>query len=539
MPRVADRVRLGADPHVAAAGHRDRGRGELHVREQHDVVDADVDLVARHLPDDARRAVAVGAMDGRADRGKECRIVRRNVLAVESVRILLGDERGREATFREPRMPHQRRLEHDVGRDAADHERVQRLRHPRDRLAAARRVHDELRDHRVVVHRDLAALVHAGVDAHAARHLLRRPVAHQASHRRQEPPQRILGVDAALDRPSVALDVGLRERQLLAGRDPDHPLDEVEPGDHLGDRMLDLQPRVHLEEVEAAVLADDELHGARRLVGDRARERHRLLAHRAARVVVEERRRRLLDHLLVAALDRALALPQVHEVAVRVAQHLDLDVARLLDVLLDEDAVVAEARLRLGAAGGEAFARLAVVVRDAQALAAAAGGRLDHHRIADVARDAHGLVGVLDDVGVAGDRRDLRLLRELLRRDLVAHRRDRRVLRADEHDARRLELARERLVLRQEPVARMHGLRAGRLARGDDLVHREVRLARRRRADADRLVGQLDVPGVAVRLGVHGDGRDAHAARGPDDAAGDLAAVGNQDLLEHGVTQSP
>ena len=37
-----------------------------------------------------------------------------------------------------------------------------------------------------------------------------------------------------------------------------------------------------------------------------------------------------------------------------------------------------------------------VVVRDAQALAAAAGGRLDHHRIADVARDRTACVGVGD-----------------------------------------------------------------------------------------------------------------------------------------------
>jgi hypothetical protein len=63
----------------------------------------------------------------------------------------------------------------------------------------------------------------------------------------------------------------------------------------------------------------------------------------AARGLADEGRRRLLDHLLVAALDRAFALMQVHHVAVRIAQHLDLDVARALDELLDEHPVVAEA----------------------------------------------------------------------------------------------------------------------------------------------------------------------------------------------------
>ena len=37
---------------------------------------------------------------------------------------------------------------------------------------------------------------------------------------------------------------------------------------------------------------------------------------------------RLLDDLLVAALDRALALAEVHERAVPVAEYLHLDVAR-------------------------------------------------------------------------------------------------------------------------------------------------------------------------------------------------------------------
>ena len=43
----------------------------------------------------------------------------------------------------------------------------------------------------------------------------------------------------------------LRERQLLARRHAQLPLDEIEPRDHLRHRMLDLQPRVHLHEVEA------------------------------------------------------------------------------------------------------------------------------------------------------------------------------------------------------------------------------------------------------------------------------------------------
>jgi hypothetical protein len=109
---------------------------------------------------------------------------------------------GREAAFAKPRMAHERGLEHEVARDAADDERVERLAHAIRGRLARRRVHDQLGDHRVVVHRDLAALVHAGVDAHLACGLRGRPVAHEAPDRRQEVAHRILGVDAALRSPS-------------------------------------------------------------------------------------------------------------------------------------------------------------------------------------------------------------------------------------------------------------------------------------------------------------------------------------------------
>ena len=133
------------------------------------------------------------------------------------------------------------------------------------------------------------------------------------------------------------------QRELLAGGDPDHLLDEIDAGDEFGHRMLDLEPRIHLQEIEAPVLPGDELDGAGAVVADRLGERDRLLAHLGARLRVEQRARRFLDDLLVAALDRALALAEIDDVAVLVAQNLDFDVARIGDELLDEDAVVAEA----------------------------------------------------------------------------------------------------------------------------------------------------------------------------------------------------
>ena len=49
---------------------------------------------------------------------------------------------------------------------------------------------------------------------------------------------------------AVEADLALRQRQLFARSDAELPLDEIEPGDRLGHRMLDLKPRVHLDEPE-------------------------------------------------------------------------------------------------------------------------------------------------------------------------------------------------------------------------------------------------------------------------------------------------
>src|SRR3546814_2636090 len=52
-------------------------------------------------------------------------------------------------------------------------------------------------------------------------------------------------------------DVALLLLQRLAIGDADHFLDQVDAGDHLGDRMFDLDARVHLDEIEAAIFVQE------------------------------------------------------------------------------------------------------------------------------------------------------------------------------------------------------------------------------------------------------------------------------------------
>ena len=90
---------------------------------------------------------------------------------------------------------------------------------------------------------------------------------------------RILGIDAALDGGTAPGDIALGEGQRLARGDAELQMHQVQTGDQFGDRVLHLQPRVHLEEVEVAVRIHQELGRARVGITGRARHAKAACAH--------------------------------------------------------------------------------------------------------------------------------------------------------------------------------------------------------------------------------------------------------------------
>ncbi len=62
---------------------------------------------------------------------------------------------------------------------------------------------------------------------------------------------------------------------------------------------------------------------------------------------------------------------------------------------------------------------------------------------------------------------------------------------------------------------------------------RGVAVARGGRSDHNMLVRQLRMQGGRIDFGAHGHASEAERAAGADDAAGDLAAIGDQDLVKH------
>ena len=87
---------------------------------------------------------------------------------------------------------------------------------------------------------------------------------------------------------------------------------------------------------------DQELDGAGASVANGLRELHGSRAHLLAQRRRHPGRGRFLDHLLVAALQGAVALEQVDDVAVAVAEHLHLDMAGRDNELLDQHVGISE-----------------------------------------------------------------------------------------------------------------------------------------------------------------------------------------------------
>jgi hypothetical protein len=163
---------------------------------------------------------------------------------------------------------------------------------------------------------------------------------------RQEARLRVLGADAGLDGDTLLAEG--EPREALASGDADLEIHQVEAGDGLGDAVLDLETGVHLEEV-IGVARHQVLDGADAAVADLGGEPPGVLLESGQERAGEARRRRLLDHLLVAALDRAVAAAEGVHVAVLVRHDLYLDVAAAAHRRLEEDARIAEGRLGLGA----------------------------------------------------------------------------------------------------------------------------------------------------------------------------------------------
>ena len=396
----------------------------------------------------------------------------------------------------------------------------------------------DLQQQGVIVGGDLTA--HAGggrvqPDAEAAG----RPVGGDLAGVGGEVVGRVLGGDAALDGVAVQVqvallldaDTGVAEGAALG--DQDLRAHQVHARHHLGNGVLHLDAGVHLDEVVVPFLVHQELQGAGVHIAHMLGDLHRVIVQGLADLLVHGEGGRELHHLLVAPLEGAVPLEQVDHIAELVAQHLHLDVLGLHQELLHEDVVVAEGLLGLGLHQVEVGAHLFHGVAPAHAAAAAAGGSLQNDREAELHGQLLGGLPTLQRLCGAGGGGHAAGHGDLLGGQLVAHQVQDLGGGADELDARGFAGPGKIRVLTEEAVARVDGVGAVLLRQLDDPG--DVQIGAQGAlilSDQIGLVRGGAEEAVNVLVGVDGNGLEAQVVTGPEDPHGDLAPVGDQDLLE-------
>ena len=267
--------------------------------------------------------------------------------------------------------------------------------------------------------------------------------------------------------------------------------------------MLDLQARVHFQEIEAGGVAgpiEQEFNRAGIAISRRTRDGHRRLAHPFAERRRQRRRWRLLDHFLVPPLNRTLALEEVDDVAVVIGEDLELDVARFIDQPLDIQRAVAEGGRRFTPGLRDRALKRRRVANHLHPDSSAAFRGLQEEGEPDASRGCHDggirLIGrcLARDDGHAG------LLCQTASRDLRPHAVDDVGRRANEGDASLLTRGWQARVLREEPVTRMHRLCSARARGADDRLHREIAFRRSGRTDQDGAIGERRVKGPGISL---------------------------------------
>ena len=224
---------------------------------------------------------------------------------------------------------------------------------------------------------------------------------------------------------------------------------------------------------------------------------------------------------------------EVHDPSPGVTEDLDLDVAGLGQIALDEEGGRAEGRLSPALGRGIRLLEGGRIRHFHHADAAAARRGLQHDGIADLSGHPACLLRGADGPLAPRHHGHAGPLHLAPRAHLVSHLLDDSPGRSDPDETRLLAGLGEAPVLGEKAVAGMNGLGAALAGGRQDALPVEIALPRGGGADEHGLVGIGDVGPAGVSLGVDGDGSDPEGAAGADDAAGDLAAIGDEDALEH------
>src|SRR5258706_1083293 len=399
--------------------------------------------------------------------------------------------------------------------------------------AAGRHVHDDLCEQRVETRIDEQTRVAARVDAYTRRAGRIERVKYPGRRANHAVGRHRFRVDAHLHRHATRCRYARGgQSQFLkrtAFRDGELRAHEVDPGDRLGDGMLDLQAGIGLDENETGTIVRLLLYQEfeRGKAGQLHFPRH---AQRRVDQAIAQRRRqprrgRNLDELLTVALQAAFALPEMADFAAAIADDLDFDVARFEEQFLHVDVAIAERLHGLRTAAFESRLELLYIEHLPHAAAAATRDRLEHDGAVRLQKAA----GVFERRRRIGPRqyRHAALHGKGTRPALVAKNFQHLGGGTNESEARFPAFAREVRVLAQKAVSGVNGFTPGRERDANDLFRVQVG----RRPFPGQAMGLIRLRGVIGRCVIPRENRmgpNAGLRGGAGDADSDLPTVGRE-----------
>ena len=302
--------------------------------------------------------------------------------------------------------------------------------------------------------------------------------------------------------------------------------------------MFDLNARIDLDEIELVGLGiHQELDSPRAAIICFIAQFQRRVGQRLAGLFRKIWRRRALNDLLVAPLHRTVALEQMHQIAMIVAEQLHLDVPGLFDELFEIHLVLAERRLGLALALRHFGPQLLGIGDAPHAASAPAPACLEHQGITDRIGHFGHFIEIVGQWVRGRNHRHARLDRHVARRDLVAQIAHGLRFRPDKDDPGIFARIGKLGTFRQEPVTGMDRIGARNPRHADIFVdlqigfHRPLALP-----DQIGLVRLEPVQRQLVLLGKHRNRFQPQLVGGPEHPDRNLRAVGDENLLDrHGL----
>ena len=391
----------------------------------------------------------------------------------------------------------------------------------------------ELHQQRIVVRR------HAGTDDNLAiktdAHTTRRSVHFNLTKVRCKVHGWIFRRNSALHGETSELNVILRldadVRKLLTASNQDLRLHQINASHFFRHRVLDLDARIHLEEVVATLGVNHEFDGACVAVIDVLCELDCVVKQALTKHRVEVWRRSEFDNLLVATLHGAITLAQVNDVTIVVAEDLYLNVTRRLNVALQEHTTVAKSRRRFARRALESIFEVIELSDDAHAASTTTHGSLEHDRHTELLGERQRVFNAVGGFLRTWHQRKAAFLRLRLGNNLIAHFDESLRARANQDDPFLLASSREIRIFAQQTVTRVDGLRPVLLGDANDGLIVQVRGNRRlSTTDLIRFVSLVSVRRLTIRFREDGDRLHTELGAGSEDANRDLASIRAKNL---------